>query len=54
MPWSQADVEGASFSLTGEDKAECIEGVETFKYLGCMLEWSDNDWTVVIWIVGRA
>ena len=37
----------ASLSLTGEDKAECIEGAETFKYLGRMLEQSDEDWPEV-------
>ena len=29
----------ASFRLTGEDEAECIEGVETFKYMGSMFDW---------------
>ena len=36
--------EGEAFSLTGEDNAECIEGVETFKYLGRILGRSDNNW----------
>ena len=37
MRWRRGDVTieircvEASFSLTGEDNAECIEGVETFK-----------------------
>ena len=33
----------ASFSLAGEDEAECIEVVETFKYLGHMLDRSYYD-----------
>ena len=28
----------ATFSLAGEEKAECIEGVEVFRYLGQLLE----------------
>ena len=32
----------ASSRLTGEDEAEFIEGVDTFKYLVHMLDWSDN------------
>ena len=35
--------EGAAFSLTGEDDSECIEGVETFKYLGRILDRSVDD-----------
>ena len=37
----------ASFSLTGEDEAECIEGVENFKHLGRMLDRTDDDWPAV-------
>ena len=50
MWWRRRDVATASrckeatFSLTGEDEAECIEGVETFKYLGRILYWSGDDW----------
>ena len=36
------------FNLTGEDDAEFIEGVETFKYLGRILYHSDNNWTEVL------
>ena len=49
MQWRRRDVEiasrcaEASFSLTGEDEAECIEGVETFKYLGRMMDRSDDN-----------
>ena len=35
----------ATFSLIGEEETRCIEGVDVFKYLGRMLEWSDDDWT---------
>ena len=44
MQWKRRDVTiasrcaEASFSLTGEDEAELIEGVETFNYLGWMLD----------------
>ena len=43
MWWQRKDVaiarrcEGETFSLTGEDNAEGIEGVETFKYQGRIL-----------------
>ena len=33
----------ATFSLTGEDGAENVEGVEVFNYLGRLLERSDDD-----------
>ena len=36
---------GATFSLTGEDGAECIEGVDYFKYLGRILHQADKDWS---------
>ena len=42
------------FSLTGEDYAERIEGVETFKYLGRILDRYDNDWPAVLRNVGKA
>ena len=44
----------ASFSLTGEDEAEFIEGVETFKHLGRMLDRSYDDWLAVRWNVRKA
>ena len=37
-----------TFSLTMEDKAEFIEGVKVFKYLGRLLDRSDDDWTAVL------
>ena len=44
----------AYFSLTGHNKAECIEGVINFKYLGQMLDRSDDDWMAVLRNVGKA
>ena len=60
MRWRRRDVAIASqymeaaFSLIGEDNPERIEGVETFKYLGKILDRSDDDWTAVLWNVGKA
>ena len=60
MRWWRRDVAissrcaEASFSLTGEDDAECIEGVETFDYLGRTLDRSDNNWPAVLWNFGKA
>ena len=34
----------ATFNLTGEDGSEKFEGVDSFKYLGRIMHWSDNDW----------
>ena len=33
----------ATFSLTGEDKAEFIEGVKLFKYLRRLMNWLDDN-----------
>ena len=33
----------ATFSLTWEDEAECIEGVEVINYLGRLLDRSDDN-----------
>ena len=60
MQWRRRDVTiasrpaEASFRLTGEDKAECIEGVETLKYLGWMLDRSDGNCLAILWNVGKA
>ena len=49
MRWRKRDVTivsrctEATLGITGEDDVECIEGVETFKYLGRILDWSDDD-----------
>ena len=37
-----------TFSLTREDQVECIWGVEVCKYLGSLLDWSENDWPEVL------
>ena len=44
----------ASFSLIGEYEAEYIEGVETFKYLGPVLERSDDYSPAVLRNSGKA
>ena len=44
----------ASFILTGEDEAEFIEGVDTFKYLVWILNRSDNNWLAVCQNFGKA
>ena len=60
MWWRGRDVSITSqckevtFSLTGEDDADNIEGVETFKYLGSILYQSDKDWPAVLRNVGKA
>ena len=36
----------ASLRITGDNKAECIEEFETFKYLRWMLDLPYNNWTV--------
>ena len=60
MRWRRRDVAIASrckevmLSLTGEDDAEFIGGVETFKYLGRILDWSDDKWPAVLRNVGKA
>ena len=37
-----------TFSLTGEEEAECIKGAEVFKYLGRQMDRSDNDYSEVL------
>ena len=50
MRWRRRDVAIASqcieviFSLTGEEGAEFIKGVDLFKYLGRPLDRSDDNW----------
>ena len=54
MRWRRRDVAiaarylEATFSLTGEEVVEHIEGVEVFKYLRWLLERSDDDWAAVL------
>ena len=38
----------ANFSLTGDDGAECFEGVDSFKYLGRVLHQEDDYWPAVL------
>ena len=38
----------ANFILTGEEESEFIEGVELFKYLGRLLDRSDDNWPAVL------
>ena len=45
---------GATFNLTGENGTECIEKVETFKYLGRILDRLDDDWNAVLQNFGKA
>ena len=60
MLWQIRDVEiaanfiGETFSLTGDDGAECFEGVDTLKYLGRVLYWTDDDWPSVLRNIWRA
>ena len=60
MRWQSRDVviasrcRESSFSLTGDGKAECIEGVETFKYLVRILDRSEYNWMSVRQNFGKA
>ena len=53
MRWQRRDVAissrcaEASFILTEEDEAECIKGMETFKYLGRLIYWLYDNWPEV-------
>ena len=44
----------ATFSLTGEYEAERIEGVGRFKYLGILLDRSDDNWPAVFQNISKA
>ena len=44
----------ATFSLTGEDEAECIKGVGRFKYLRRLMDRSDENWTPVLHNIRKA
>ena len=54
MMWRRRDVAiaekctGATFSITGEDGAECVEGVDSFNYPGRILHKADEDWPEVL------
>ena len=43
-----AKCSGATFGLTGEDEEELIKGVWRFKYLGRLLDRSDDYWKEVL------
>ena len=45
---------GATFSLKGDNGAECFEGVDVFKYLGRVLHRTKNDWPAVLRIIRKA
>ena len=47
--WSEA-----TFSLTGEDEAELIEGVWRFNYFGRLLDRSDNNFPSVLQNIRKA
>ena len=39
---------GATYSLTGDNGRDFLEGLGSFKYLGLVLHQTDNDWTAVL------
>ena len=43
-----------TFSLMGEEDEETIDGVDNFKYLGQLLDRSDDNWPVVRWNIWKA
>ena len=43
-----ANFTGATFSLTGDNGAECFECVDSFKYLGRVLHQTDDDCPTVL------
>ena len=45
---------GENFSLTGDDGAECLEGVDSFKYLVRVLHQEEDNWPEVICNIRRA
>ena len=60
MSWPKWDVKigakckGWTFGLTGEDGAECFEGVELFKHWARVLHRSEEDRLVVRWNIWSA
>ena len=58
--WRRQDVEitdrclEATFSLTREEEAERIKGVEVFKCLGRILNRSDNNWPSFLCNISKA
>ena len=43
-----------TFSIIGEDGAECVEGVDSIKYLGWILSRADKYWPSIIRNIRRA
>ena len=60
MRWRRRDVTiavrclEAPFSLTYEEEAERIKGVGGFKYLGILLDWSDDKWPEILRNIRKA
>ena len=60
MRWRRWDVAitarflEATFSLTGEEEEECINGVEVLKCLGQILDRSDDNWPAVLCSIKKA
>ena len=60
MRWRRRDVDiaakctGSNFSLTGDDRADCFEGVDFFKYVGRVLHQMYKDWPAVLRNIQRA
>ena len=44
----------STFLLTGEEEAECIEGVEVLKYLRRLLDRPKDNWPVVLYNIRKA
>ena len=44
---------GATFILTGDDRAECFEGVDYFNYFEHVLHRSEEDWPAVLHNIGK-
>ena len=45
---------GGGVSLAGDDRVECFEGVDSFKYLGRVLHRTDVEYPAVRRNIGRA
>ena len=54
MRWQKRDVQiaekctGATFSIMRDDWAEYFEGLDAFKYLWQVLNWTHGDWPAVL------
>ena len=45
---------GETFSLTGDDRSDCFEGVDSFKYLGQVIHLEDDDRPEVLHNIWRS